>query len=136
MTCPPAPKQAGKILVTGAAVYVGGRLVPELLARGYEVRVIVRAASPKSNERWPGSEIVVADALDPESLRKALEGVHCVFYLIHSLLLGKSFESADIQAAINFRKAAEAKKIKRIIYLGGLGWNLKSIRRTTGTDCH
>ncbi len=27
----------------------------------------------------------------------------------------------DIQAAINFRDAAEEKNIKRIIYLGGLG---------------
>jgi hypothetical protein len=34
----------GKVLVTGASGYIGGRLVPELLARGYRVRVMVRAA--------------------------------------------------------------------------------------------
>jgi hypothetical protein len=32
----------GTILVTGASGYVGGRLIPELLARGYKVRVMVR----------------------------------------------------------------------------------------------
>ena len=32
----------GKVLVTGASGYIGGRLVPELLARGYNVRVMVR----------------------------------------------------------------------------------------------
>ncbi len=114
--------EVGKILVTGATGYIGGRLVPELLARGYKVSVMVRAASSEHGERWPDAEIMVADALDLDSLKKALEGVHTAYYMIHSLLLGqKNFESADIQAAINFRKAAEEKKIRRIIYLGGLG---------------
>ena len=112
----------GKILVTGATGYIGGRLVPELLARNYKLRVMVRAASPEQKELWPGAEIIVADALELVSLKRALKGIHTAYYLIHSLLLGqKRFEAADIQAAINFRKAAEEENVKRIIYLGGLG---------------
>ncbi|MFC1896374.1 NAD(P)H-binding protein, partial [Thermodesulfobacteriota bacterium] len=112
----------GKILVTGATGYIGGRLVPELLARGYNVRVMVREAFPEHKERWPNAEIVVADALDLNSLRKALEGVHAAFYLIHSMLFGRQkFVSMDMQAAINFGKAAGEKNVRRIIYLGGLG---------------
>ncbi|MBI2264588.1 MAG: NAD-dependent epimerase/dehydratase family protein, partial [Armatimonadetes bacterium] len=53
----------GTILVTGATGYIGGRLVPELIAREYRVRVMVRARSPEYRERWPGAEIVEADAL-------------------------------------------------------------------------
>ena len=53
----------GTVLVTGASGYIGGRLVPELLARGYKVRAMVRAASPVYQTRWPGAEIIVADAL-------------------------------------------------------------------------
>ena len=34
----PCP-EIGKVLVTGASGYVGGRLVNELLARGYQERV-------------------------------------------------------------------------------------------------
>ncbi len=114
--------EIGKILVTGATGYIGGRLVPELLARGYRVRVIVRAISKGHEERWPEADIVEADALNLDSLKKAFEGVHTAYYLIHSLLLGpKYFESADVQASINFRKAAEEMGVKRIIYLGGLG---------------
>ena len=117
----PTPEQ-GKILVTGATGYIGGRLIPELIERGYDVRVMVRAPLADHDERWPGSEIAVADALEPESLEAALEGVHTAYYLIHSLLLGhKKFESVDIIAAENFRQTAERKKVSHIIYLSGLG---------------
>jgi uncharacterized protein YbjT (DUF2867 family) len=112
----------GKVLVTGASGYIGGRLVPELLARGYAIRVMVRSASPEQQRLWPGAEIAVADALEMAGLRKAFDGIEVAFYLIHSLQLGpKKFAAADIQAAVNFRKAAEEFNVKRIIYLGGLG---------------
>jgi uncharacterized protein YbjT (DUF2867 family) len=117
----PCPEM-GPILVAGATGYIGGRLVPELLARGYEVRIMARDTSEEYKNRWPGVEVVVADALNAESLGFALEGIHTAYYLIHSMLLGQEhFESADIQAAINFRDAAEQKHLKGIIYLGGLG---------------
>lgn len=122
--------EIGTVLVTGATGYIGGRLVPELLARGYRVRVMVRAASPEHALRWPGAEVVVADALAPETLGEALRGVHTAYYLIHSLLLGReAFEASDIQAAQNFRKAAEAQKVRRLIYLGGLGDVKESLSR-------
>jgi uncharacterized protein YbjT (DUF2867 family) len=118
MPCP----EIGKVLVTGASGYVGGRLVNELLARGYRVRVMVRASSPVYAQMWPSAEIAVADAMAPAALHDALRDVHTAYYLIHSLLRGpKGFEAADIRAALNFRDAAEANDVRQIIYLGGLG---------------
>jgi uncharacterized protein YbjT (DUF2867 family) len=112
----------GKVLVTGASGYIGGRLVPELLARGYKIRIMVRAPSPIYQEQWPNVEIVAADALNLDQLKTALKGIDTAYYLIHSLLLGrKEFATADIQAAVNFRIAAEVNQVKGIIYLGGLG---------------
>lgn len=120
---PTAPcPDLGKILVTGSSGYIGGRLAPELLNRGYQVRIMIRGDPDDYKSRWPNAEIVTADALNRESLANALKGVHTAYYLIHSLLLGpKEFESADIRAANNFREAAESQGVKRIIYLGGIG---------------
>ena len=113
---------AGTILVAGATGYIGGRLVPELIGRGYKVRVMVRAPSPEHTDRWPEAEVVVADALEADEVFRALEGIHTVYYLIHSMLYGlDKFENADILAAKNFRSAAEQQGVGRIIYLGGLG---------------
>lgn len=114
--------EVGKVLVTGASGYIGGRLVPQLLGRGYEVRIMVRKKSSDYRKLWSGAEIVVADARDKEQLIKVLEGIQVAYYLIHSLLLGsREFEMVDLQAATNFREAAQENNVKRIIYLGGLG---------------
>ncbi len=112
----------GTILVTGATGYIGGRLVPELQERGYKVRIMVRGYSPEHANRWPDAEIFVADALNVQDLKKALDGVSVAYYLIHSMLLGKKeFDYTDIQAVTNFRFVAEEMGLKRVIYLGGLG---------------
>jgi len=111
----------GKVLVAGATGYVGGRLVPELLSRGYNLRVMVRNRITNTN-KWPNTEVVVADALKEDQLDAALEGIQVAYYLIHSLNLGPvGFADADMIAAGNFQNAASKQGVKRIIYLGGVG---------------
>ena len=110
------------VLVAGATGYIGGRLVPELVARGYRVRIMVRRESEEMQLMWPEVEVVIADALYPDQLEQAMEGVHTAYYLIHSMLIGPhSFAEADLCAAHYFRIGAARQKVQRIIYLGGLG---------------
>jgi uncharacterized protein YbjT (DUF2867 family) len=110
------------VLVTGVTGYIGGRLVPELLASGYRVRVLVRDRSRLQGRTWLDHvEVVQADVLDPTSLLTAMTGVSAAYYLIHSMGGSVDFDQRDIQAARNFGDAARANGVERIIYLGGLG---------------
>ena len=108
------------VLLTGSTGYVGGRLLPLLTANGHSVRCMNRrgAGDIETNSQV---EIVVGNALDPESLSDALQGIETAYYLIHSMGDNEDFEQTDRRAAENFAKACTAKKVKRIIYLGGLG---------------
>ncbi|MGC8722925.1 MAG: SDR family oxidoreductase [Acidobacteriota bacterium] len=108
------------VLVTGATGYVGGRLVPRLLAAGYAVRCLARDPASLENRRWKGAELVRGDLLDPTSLTPALRGVTDAYYLVHSMASGPDFDQRDRRAAASFRDAASLCGLKRIIFLGGL----------------
>ncbi|MEJ2635235.1 MAG: SDR family oxidoreductase [Calditrichia bacterium] len=109
-----------RILVAGASGYVGGRLVPRLIEKGYPVRCLARTPEKLAARNWEGVEVVQGDVFDPASLAAALEGMDIAYYLIHSMSGKGDFEAMDMQAAGNFGTAAAEAGIKRIIYLGGL----------------
>ena len=112
---------ADLILVTGATGYVGGRLVPRLLADGYQVRCMVRDSTRLSGFSWLEEvEIVEADALIPSSLASALHGVSTAYYLIHGIQGGWVDSNRDLLAARNFADAAQEAHLAHIIYLGEL----------------
>lgn len=110
------------ILITGATGYVGGRLVPRLLAAGFRVRCLVRDPVRLQGRAWREQvELAAGDLLQPESLVAAMRGVEVVYYLVHSLGGGGDFSGRDLTAARNCASAAKAAGVQRIIYLGGLG---------------
>ena len=110
-----------RILVTGATGYVGGRLVPQLVESGHDVRCLTRSPEKLAAVSWADRVTVVkGDALEPESLTAAVEGVDAVYYLVHSIGTGHSFEATDREAATNVAEAAAAAGVGRIVYLGGL----------------
>ena len=110
------------VLVTGATGYIGGRLVPELLAAGHTVRCLARNPAKIGDEEWADRvEVVRGDVTDAASLEGAMDGVDAAYYLVHSMGGGTDFSARDREAAATFRDAAGRASIERIVYLGGLG---------------
>ncbi|TWP52880.1 SDR family oxidoreductase [Lentzea tibetensis] len=107
-----------RCLVTGSTGYLGGRLVPRLLAAGHDVRCLVRDPGKLRDVPWAGDvEIVRGDVL--ADLGSAMRGIEVVHYLVHSLN-DDDFADADRRAARNTAQAAREAGVGRIVYLGGL----------------
>src|SRR5215208_7132868 len=120
-----------RILVTGATGYIGGRLVPRLLARGHEVTVLVRDPRRIAGRAGAGAvRVATGDLLDPASLHAAFDrGVDTAYYLVHSMYGGSDFARRDREAAEHFARAAAG--VARVVYLGGL-----QPRGPTGASAH
>ncbi|MFQ5860778.1 MAG: hopanoid-associated sugar epimerase, partial [Dehalococcoidia bacterium] len=69
-----------KVLVTGATGFIGGNVARTLLARGYQVRTLVRPESSTLTLRDTRAEQVHGDVRDRESVARALEGCQAVFH--------------------------------------------------------
>jgi uncharacterized protein YbjT (DUF2867 family) len=111
-----------RVLVTGATGYIGGRLVPELLARGHEVRCAARTPSKLDGRRWRDQvEVAELDVFDRSSLDAGVAGCDAVYFLIHSMDGEDAFAERDRKAAANVRDACAEAGVSRIVYLGGLG---------------
>ncbi len=110
-----------KVLVTGATGYVGGRLVPKLLERGHDVRVIVRDHHRLDDVPWRDAvDIVQGDLVDQAAVARAVEGRDVVYYLVHSMSSAGDFEKIERQVATTMAREARTAGVKRIVYLGGL----------------
>lgn len=110
-----------KILVTGATGYVASQLIPRLLERGYAVRALARQPYRLAGRMWAKQvEVVAGDVVDVDSLRRALEGVHTAYYLVHNMLSGHGYTERERVGARHFAQAAAEAGVKHIIYLGGL----------------
>jgi len=108
-----------RVLVTGATGFIGGHLVPELVAAGHDVRALVR--DPGRYDAPEGVDVVSGDLLDEDSLAGVFDGVDAAYYLVHSMGSSGDFAERDRRAARNFAAGADAAGVSRVVYLGGLG---------------
>ncbi|MEW2495216.1 SDR family oxidoreductase [Streptomyces nodosus] len=108
-------------LVTGASGYIGGRLVPELLAAGFRVRCLARSPGKLRDHPWADQvEVVRGDVTDPASVGAAMREVAVAYYLVHAIGTGRGFEDTDRESARVFGAQAADAGVRRIVYLGGL----------------
>jgi farnesol dehydrogenase len=70
-----------RVFVTGATGFIGTNLVKELVRRGCFVRALTRASSQTDGLEGANVELVPGDILDPDSLRRGMEGCEQVYHL-------------------------------------------------------
>jgi len=102
--------------VLGATGFIGRALVPELAKRGEVVAVSRSGNAPEAD----GVRAVAADATDAAAVRRALDGVDVVYYLVHSLG-SANFDEVDKRAAATVAEQAERAEVSQVVYMGGLG---------------
>jgi uncharacterized protein YbjT (DUF2867 family) len=110
------------VLLTGATGYIGGQLL-DVLSKEPDtgLRLLVRDKSRFQPSGEIRAELLEGSTFDQASLRRALRGVDIAYYLIHSMAAKGDFETLDRQSAANFLAGCLDEKVRRIVYLGGLG---------------
>ena len=114
----------GLTLVTGGAGIMGSRLSMALAHRGRPVRVLCLAgdAGAQALEAM-GVEVVRGDVTRPESLAKALAGVHTVFHLaaiLLSPLRPEAFNEVNAEGTRNLVRAAESAGVDHFIQVSSV----------------
>jgi uncharacterized protein YbjT (DUF2867 family) len=107
------------ILVFGASGYIGANLVRYLRETGLKVKAAARSKAVLQAREWSDVDCLAGDALIPESLPAALEGVDTACYMVHSMDAGKNFGAIDLKSAASFRNAAATSGVRHIVYLSG-----------------
>jgi uncharacterized protein YbjT (DUF2867 family) len=108
------------VLVTGATGRQGGAVARCLLASGFAVRALVR--DPRSTASLAlsqnGATLVIGDFRQPDSLARAMSGVHGVFS-VQPLLTGKT--RLEVEWGIRVADAAAAAGVSHFVYSSVIG---------------
>ena len=111
-----------KILLTGATGYIGKRILPVLVSKGYDVVCCVRDKSrfnpPKSLKEK--ISVIEIDLLNTSSLSKIPKDIDVAYYLVHSMATADNYKLLEQKSAVNFRDRLSNTEVKQVIYLSGI----------------
>ena len=107
----------GPVLVVGGTGMLGGQVVNELLARGKEVRALVRVGSDATRLKAAGATITRGDMMIPGSLRRAMDGVDCVITTAAGYTRHRKGDTpeTDVVGNANLVDAASATGVRRFV---------------------
>jgi uncharacterized protein YbjT (DUF2867 family) len=107
------------VFITGGTGYMGRHLIPQLLARGHDVRVLVRAGSEKKVA--PGCVLLRGDALDGTSYVAQISPADTLVHLVGVAHPGPAkaaeFRKIDLVSGLGAVAAARAAGVRHFVYL-------------------
>lgn len=111
-------------LVTGASGFIGSRLAERLAAEeGVYVRAMVRNTMKAERLKKLPLEVVLADLLDLDSLRKAVHGCELVFHcaaMVRETGDREVFYRTNVEGTENILKASIEAGIKKFIHFSSV----------------
>lgn len=114
-----------KCFVTGASGFIGANLVHELVARGHEVKALVRRTSDLRGLRGARFERVEGDVTEAEVLGRAMQGCDWCFHAAASYHLWlpdyAPMYRANVEGTRTVLEAAAAAGCGRIVYTSTVG---------------
>ncbi len=106
-----------KVLVTGANGFLGRRVVRALLARGHEVRAMVRPAAGVEDLAWPPAVEVFRADLRGSPLEAAFEGVDVLVHLAAAVSGGEDAQfAASVGGTERLLGAMARARTRRIVF--------------------
>jgi len=125
-TSPDAELEAGdRVLVTGAAGFIGSSVVRELCGKGVEVVALVEPGGDQANLDGWDLEVVSGDLRDPDAVAKATDGCRMVFHIAALYRFWAEnpddFYDINVNGTRRVLEAARSAGCERLIYTSTVG---------------
>lgn len=114
-----------KILVTGAAGFVGSNVVDALLERGEQVRGLVRRPEQAAALERRGVEVITGDVRDSEVLRRGMSEVAGVYHIAALFRRAdppdREYHEVNVEGTRRVFESAIAAGVPKIVYCSTIG---------------
>ncbi|HEX7527955.1 MAG TPA: NAD-dependent epimerase/dehydratase family protein [Thermoanaerobaculia bacterium] len=122
MTDSRVPSKQGIALLTGATGYLGGRLLPRLVASGRKVRCLVLPSDEKDPSKLCPCEVLRSDLSDSKGLDSIMDGVDTVLHLAALMPPNdaEQIRKVNVGGTAALLEKARAKGVRRFVYLSAV----------------
>lgn len=125
------------VLVVGATGSIGRLVVEQALARGHNVRALVRASAPGARQLDPAAQRVVGDLTRADTLADAVTGIDAVVFTHGSSGGGKAeAERVDYGAVRNVLGALNGRRDVRVALMTSIGVTNRTGAYNRSTEIH